>query len=164
MRYEVLTEVILASTYVISAMFVAMKSQLQLMPQWWSDKTIHVNNLNCNFSPNISFMSKHVETVSFDKQLGFPIGNVNSQYIMFQAANQFISKVNMGLSHFKYLRYDVIYKLFNGCPLWDYTSKVIDTFYVAWHKSIQHIFNIPHTTHCVLLNQICGDMPVQDQL
>ena len=130
-------------------------------------KSIHVNNLNCHFSPNISFMSKHIETVSFDKHLGFPIGNVNSQYIMSQAINQFISKVNMVLSHFKYLRYDVIYKLFMtycmplyGCPLRDHASKVIDKFYVDWHKSIRRIFNILHTTHCVLINQICGDMPV----
>ena len=35
---------------------------------------------------------------------------------------------------------------------------------MAWRKSIRRIFNIPYTTHCALLNEICGDMPVQDQL
>ena len=51
-----------------------------------------------------------------------------------------------------------------GCPLWDYTSKVIDKFYLAWRKPIPRILNLPQTTHCVLLNQICADMPVRDQL
>jgi hypothetical protein len=50
------------------------------------------------------------------------------------------------------------------CPLWDYTSEEIDTFYVAWRKSIRLILNSPRTTHCILLNEICSDMPVQDQL
>ena len=35
---------------------------------------------------------------------------------------------------------------------------------MAWRKSIRHIFNIHSTMHCVLLSEICGDMPVQDQL
>ena len=107
-------------------------------------------------------MSKHIESVSFDKHLGFPIGNVNSQYIMSQAIKQFIAKVNLVLSHFKYLHYDVIYKLFKtysmplyGCPLRDYTSKVIEKFYVAWRKSIRRIFNIPHTnTLCLTKSEL----------
>jgi len=134
-------------------------------------KLIHINNIKCNISPNIRFMNKRIESVPFEKHLGFPIGNVNSQFIISQAVNQFIGKVNMVLSHFKCLRYDIMYKLFKtycmplyGCPLWDYTSKIIGKFYVAWRKSIRRIFNIPRTTHCVLLNEICGDMPVQDQL
>ena len=35
---------------------------------------------------------------------------------------------------------------------------------MAWHKSKRRIFNIPHTTHCIFLIKICGDMPVRDQL
>jgi hypothetical protein len=36
-------------------------------------KLIHINNINCNISPNIRF----IESVSYEKHLGFPIGNVN---------------------------------------------------------------------------------------
>ena len=35
---------------------------------------------------------------------------------------------------------------------------------VAWRKSIRRICNIPYTTHRALLNEICGDMHLQDQL
>ena len=63
---------------------------------------------------------------------------------------------------------DIIIKLHHGYetsdPLWDYSVKSIGKFYLAWRKSIRRIFNIPYTTHCALLNDICGDMPVQDQL
>ena len=159
----------------------AMKHMLEICTQYGieysvlfnPDKTkfIHINNLNCNISPNILLMGKPIETVLFDKHLGFPVGNVNSQYIINQAVNQFTAKVNMVVSHFKCLRYDIMYKLFKtycmplyGCPLWDYSAKSIGKFYVAWRKSIRRIFNIPYTTHCALLNEICGDMPVQDQL
>ena len=158
-----------------------MKHMLQICTQYGMEynvlfnpdktKLIHINNINCNISPNICFMSKHIESVSFEKHLGFPIGNVNSQLIISQAVNQFIGKVNMVISHFKCLRYDIMYKLFKtycmplyGCPLWDFTSKIINKFYVAWRKSMRRILNIPRTTHCVLLNEICDDMSVQDQL
>ena len=43
-------------------------------------------------------------------------------------------------------------------------KKIICYCYVAWRKSIRRIFNIHSTMHCVLLSEICGDMPVQDQL
>ena len=103
--------------------------------------------------------------------LGCPVGNVNSQFIINQAVNQFTAKVNMVVSHFKCLHYVIMYTLFKtyciplyGCPLWDYSTKCIGKFYVALLKSIRRIFNIPYTTHCALFNEICGDMPVQDQL
>jgi len=74
-------------------------------------------------------------------------------------------------SHFKYLPHDIMYMLFKtycmplyGCPLWDYSTKTIDKFYVSWRKSIRYILDIPRTTHCALLNEICNDMPIHLQL
>ena len=123
----------------------AMKHMLEICTQYGieysvlfnPDKTkfMHINNLNCNISPNILLMGKPIETVLFDKHLGFPVGNVNSQYIINQAVNQFTAKVNMVVSHFKCLRYDIMYTLFKtycmplyGCPLWDYSAKSIGKF------------------------------------
>ena len=40
----------------------------------------------------------------------------------------------------------------------------MNKFYVAWRKSIRRLFNIPRTIHCVLLNEICDDIPVHEQL
>ena len=64
-----------------------------------------------------------------------------------------------------------MYKLFKiycmplyGCTLWDFSSKVINKFYVAWRKAIRYILGLPRTTHCVLLHQICSDIPVSEQL
>ena len=64
----------------------------------------------------------------------------------------------MVVPHYKHLRYDIMYKMFKtycmplyGCPLWDYTGK-------------GRLFNIPRTTHCVLVNEICDDIPVHEQL
>ena len=134
-------------------------------------KCIHINNLKCNIVMNVQFMGKPIETVNYDNHLGFPIGNVNQQDVISHAVNQFTVKVNMVVSHFKHLRYDIMYKMFKtycmplyGCPLWDYTGKSMNKFYVAWRKSIRRLFNIPRTTHCVLLNEICDDIPVHEQL
>ena len=75
--------------------------------------------------------------------LGFPIGNVNQQDVISHAVNQFTVKVNMVMSHFKHIRYDIMYKMFKtywkplyGCPLWDYTGKTMNKFYVAWRNAI----------------------------
>ena len=35
---------------------------------------------------------------------------------------------------------------------------------VSWRKSIRCLFNIHRTTHCVLLNEMCDDIPIHDQL
>ena len=116
-------------------------------------------------------MGKPVDTVASEKHLGFAVGNVNPKHIISQAVNEFMAKVNMVKSHFKYLPHDVMYKLFKtycmplyGCPLWDFSKKSIDKFYITWRKAIRFIFDIPRTTHCVLLHEICNDMSVQDQL
>jgi len=121
--------------------------------------------------PKISFAGKYIEPVAYDKHLGFPVGNITPAYIMTQAINDFLVRVNMVKSHFNHLPPDVIYRLFKtycmplyGCPLWDYSKKSIDRFYVTWRKAIRSILYIPRTTHCNLLHLICEDIPVKDQL
>jgi len=133
-------------------------------------KLIHVKKIKCSIS-NISFMGKSIARVEYEKHLGFPIGNVNTEYIVTHAINEFIVKVNMVKSHFKLLPPNIMYKLFKtycmplyGCPLWDYSNKIMCKFYVAWRKAIRSILCLPRRTHCYLLNEICHDMSINDQL
>ncbi len=74
-------------------------------------------------------------------------------------------------THFKYLPSDIMYKLFKtycmplyGCPLWDFSNRIICKFYVSWRKAVRYILGLPRTTHCALLNEICSDIPVHEQL
>ena len=51
-----------------------------------------------------------------------------------------------------------------GCPLWDYSDKSICKLYVAWRKAVRSILRLPRRTHCSLLNEICSDLSIDDQL
>ena len=97
--------------------------------------------------------------------------NVNHKDIIKGAVNEFTAKVNMVKSHFKYLRPDVLYKLFKtycmplyGSPLWDHSYSNIELFYVAWRKAIRYLYDLPQNIHCHLLHNICNDIPVHHQL
>ena len=75
----------------------AMKHMLEICTQYgieysvlfnpYKTKFIHINNLNCNISPNILLMGKPIETVLFDKHLGFPVGNVPLLFLSGFASN-----------------------------------------------------------------------------
>ena len=71
-------------------------------------KCIHINKLKCNIVLNVQFMGKLIETVNYDNNLGFQIGNVNQPDVISHAVNQFTVKVNMVVSHFKHLRYEYV--------------------------------------------------------
>ena len=134
-------------------------------------KLIYVNNLNYTMMPKIHFMDNVISVVDYDNHLGVPIGNVKNEYIIGQSINDFRSKVNMVKSHFKLLPPDTMYKLLKtycmplyGCPLWDFSEKHMTKFYVAWRKAIRYTLGLPRQTHCALLNEICQDMSIDDQL
>ena len=134
-------------------------------------KLIHIKNIKSNNIINITFMGKPITIVDNDKHLGYSVGNVKNDYIITQATNDFIATVNMVKSHFKLVPPDIMYKLFKtycmplyGCPLWDYSDKSICKFYVAWRKAVRSILRLPRRTHCSLLNEICNDVPIDDQL
>ena len=44
-------------------------------------------------------MGNAIEIVNYDNHLGFAIGNVNQQDVIYHAVNQFSVKVNMVVSH-----------------------------------------------------------------
>lgn len=96
--------------------------------------------------------------------------DVNTDIIA-DAVNTFFRRVNMVLGHFPNVNTLVRYRLFNtfcmslyGCQLWDFSSKYIKLFYVAWRKSIRRLLDVPYRTHSVLLNLICNDDPIDVKL
>ena len=106
-------------------------------------------------------MGNPITIVDNDKHLGYSVGNVKNNYIITQATNDFIARVNMVKSHFKLVPPDIMYTLFKtycmplyGCPLWDYSNKSICKLYVAWRKAVWSILRLPRKTHCSLLNSL----------
>lgn len=121
--------------------------------------------------PEILFMGKVIASVPWDKHLGFPVGQISAAQLMEDNVRDFASKVNMVKCHFRHLPVDIMYFMFKtycmplyGCPLWDFSNKHMNKFYVAWRKSVRFLLNLPYTTHCTMLPLICNDMPVNDQL
>ena len=55
-------------------------------------------------------MGNPITIVDNDKHLGYSVGNVKNNYIITQATNDFIARVNMVKSHFKLVPPDIMYK------------------------------------------------------
>ena len=51
-----------------------------------------------------------------------------------------------------------------GSPLWELEGNNISSFYVAWRKGVRKLLSLPYNTHCVLLNLICRDITIDNQL
>ncbi len=138
------------------------------------DKTkliVRTHDHTCHLAPDITFMSRKIVIVPYEKHLGFPVGNITFSEIMTKCIIDFMTKVNMVKSHFKHLPPKVMYYLFKtycmplyGGPLWDYGSKQVERFYTAWRKAVRYILAIPYRTHGNLLHLLCDDIPVRDQL
>ena len=60
-------------------------------------------------------MGNPITIVDNDKHLGYSVGNVKNNYIITQATNDFIARVNIVKSHFKLVPPDIMYKLFIMC-------------------------------------------------
>ena len=48
-----------------------------------------------------------------------------------------------------------------GLQLWNYSSIKVQSFYVAWHKTISRLWKLPNTTHCSLLPSINDCIPIE---
>ena len=53
-------------------------------------------------------MGKPITIVDNDKHLGYSVGNVKNDYIITQATNDFMARVNMVKSHFKLVPPDIM--------------------------------------------------------
>jgi hypothetical protein len=74
--------------------------------------------------PKISFMGKVIASVTWDKHLGFPVGQISAALLMEDTVRDLSSKVNAVKCHFRHLPVDIMYSMFKtycmplyGCPL-----------------------------------------------
>ena len=51
-----------------------------------------------------------------------------------------------------------------GCQLWNFESKEVHHFYVAWRKAVRKLWRLPYTTHCNLLHTINNSLPIEISL
>jgi hypothetical protein len=139
-----------------------------------SDKSKFIlfeDNLNHHIVAPLQFGNSVLKQVSSDQHLGHLIGPAVNNNMITHCINDFYGKVNLMSAQFTHASVFVKYKLFKsfcmplyGSPLWDYSSKGVKSFYVAWRKSIRQLLKLPYRAHCALLNEICGDLPVDAQL
>ena len=120
---------------------------------------------------NIDFMDGHIIQSSNEKHLGNILGPKCNSIIITETVNDFYVKVNIGLSHFMNAHSHIRYQLFKsycmslcGSQLWGFQIKVIETFYVAWRKSVRRILGVPPPTHCKYLHYIADDRDIKVQL
>ena len=121
--------------------------------------------------PSLDFMGGTIDVSRYEKHLGNCIGNISQSEMIRKITNDFVTKVNMVRTHFKWLSVDTLYFLFKqycmpmyGSQLCDLSSPAIEIFYVAWRKAVRHILNIPYRTHSSLLHLICNDIQISDQM
>ena len=48
-----------------------------------------------------------------------------------------------------------------GCQLWNFESREVPNFYVAWRKVVRKLWRLPYITHCNLLHTINNSLPIQ---
>ena len=73
----------------------------------------------------------------------------------------YLTRVNSVLYDFRNVPCHVKAKLLsayildlNGSQLWNFNSTDVQSFFVAWRKSIRRLCKLPNTTHCLLLPHI----------
>ena len=88
-----------------------------------------------------------------------------------KAVMKFNMKSNEIISHFKLLPCYIKSKLFTtfctdayGCQLWNFESREVHNFYVAWRKVVRKLWRLPYITHCNLLHTINNSLPIQISL
>jgi hypothetical protein len=129
------------------------------------------NNSHINEHLRIDFMDGHIVQSLNEKHLGNTLGPKCNSNMISETVNDFYVKVNIVLSHFMHAHSHIRYKLFKsycmtlyGSQLWDFQSKIMENFYVAWRKSVRRILGVPPTTHCKYLHYIADDRDIKGQL
>jgi hypothetical protein len=104
---------------------------------------------------NINFGNRVITSVKTVKYLGnileAPRCTVNHNVVL----SDYSVKVNAVCNTFRYLPFDIKYKLVKsiatsmyGCELWHANTKCIKRIDIVWRKSIRKILNISSRTHC----------------
>ena len=88
-----------------------------------------------------------------------------------KAVMKFNMKSNEIITDFKLLPCYIKSKLFTtfctdayGCQLWNFESREVHNFDVAWRKVVRKLWRLPYITHCNLLHTINHSLPIQISL
>ena len=124
-----------------------------------------------NKEVSIMFLGGIIEHVVECNHLGNIIGVSSHKRNIEANIWQFYAKLNVLMRDFCYVNFEIKYLLMKtycmslfGSPLWELDGKNISSFYVAWRKGVQKLLSLPYNTHCVLLNLICHDTTIDNQL
>lgn len=118
--------------------------------------------------PPLHFMGKQIEFVKESLLLGIPLSESLSDKCVSNTVQKFYRKSNELRFDFNSLPCDVKSSLFTtfcldayGSQLWNYDSKTVNQYYVAWRKVVRLLWRLPNTTHCNLLHTINGSLPIE---
>ena len=108
---------------------------------------------------------------SWEIHLGNDLDSQNSdKYINNAISNLFVT-FNSIIYNFHSARADLKYFLFKtycmsvyGSQLWNYDSRYIAKFYVAWRKCCRRLLGLPYKTHSNLVHLICNNVDIDVQL
>ena len=117
--------------------------------------------------PPIYFMNSRIDFVKTCILLGITINNYFTDSNVTIAVQKFNRKSNELRFDFNLLPSKIKSRLLStfcldvyGSQLWNFGSKMVDPFYVAWRKMVRLIWGLPYTTHCNLLPYINDSIPI----
>ena len=120
---------------------------------------------------NVYLDGKPVDHVEYFIHLGCLVGPNSFSKSLERNISKFYSEVNLLMAQFGKAFASSRHRLFQsycmscyGSQLWDYSSKEVDKFFVAWRKAIRLLWKLPRKTHCVLLPLISCDLPIELQM
>ena len=132
-------------------------STLQKQDIWISSVTI----VHVNVAP-LYFDGSPINCVHECDLLGITLSsNIITDNVIEKAVMKFNIKSNEVFSDFKLLPCYIKSKLLKTfcidayeCQLWNFESKEVHHFYVAWRKAVRKLWRLPYTTHCNMLHTI----------
>ena len=129
---------------------------------------MYFSKTHTDIRDNIYFMNTPIEFQQCTQLLGVHLTNDISNKSIASTVHKFYGKVNSVLYDFKNVPCHVKSKLLAtycldmyGSQLWKYSKIDVQSFYVAWRKTIRRLWKLPNTTHCSLLPSINDCIPIE---
>ena len=131
-------------------------------------KCMYFSKTHTDRHDSIYFMNTPIELKQSTQLLGVHLTKDISDKSIASTVHKFSGKVNSVLYDFKNVPSHVKSKLLAtycldlyGSQLWNYSSIDVQSFYVAWRKTIRRLWKLPNTTHCSLLPSINDCIPIE---
>ena len=131
-------------------------------------KSMHFSKTYTDRHDSIYFMNTPIEFNQSTQLLGVHLTNEISNKSIASTVHKFYGKVNSVLYDFENVPCHVKSKLLPtycidlyGSQLWNYSSIGVQSFYVAWRKTISRLWKLPNTTHCSLLPSMNDCIPLK---